>query len=341
MAALDPSPKAPRRGLFRKAARGASERVFDIVDPDMVLDHVDVNALLDRVDVNTLLDRVDVNRLLDRVDVDELLKRADVDALMDRVDVRAIVDRAGIPEIVAESTSHITGSALDFFRRPVVGLDEIVFRFLNRLFGREPSTFPSGPSDLMEWVEEQAADQEPGTKTGRYAGAVSRFLAFLIDALVVTSGFTLIVAGAVFMFQLISGDDFKVVGRRGIGYVVALVVWIFIYTWVSLVVYGKTVGKAVLGIRVVASDGSIVLSGRQALVRAVTYPLSFAPLFLGLVGIVFGRERRAWHDHFAGTAVVYDWGSRTARMPGPLAAYLDRRATDSQVTSAGQAEAPE
>ncbi len=326
MAGLDSSTGATRRGLFRKAARGASERVFDIVGPDMVLDHVDVNALLDRVDVNTLLDRVDVDRLLDRVDVDRLLKRADIDVLMERVDVRAIVDRAGIPEIVAESTTHLTGSALDLFRRPVVGLDEIAFRSFNRLIGKDPAHLPTGPADLMHWVDENMTEEKPRVMTGRYAGAVSRFLAFLIDALVVTSGFTLIVAGAVFLLQLILGDGFEPTGSRGIWYVVALVSWIFVYTWLSVAVYGKTVGKALLGIRVVSSDGSIVVRGRQALVRALTYPVSFAALFLGLGGVVFGRERRAWHDHFAGTTVVYDWGSRTVRMPGPLAAYLDRRA---------------
>jgi hypothetical protein len=144
----------------------------------MVLDHIDVNALLDRVDLNALLDRVDVNRLLDRVDVDELLKRADVDAFMERVDVRAIVDRAGIPEIVAESTSHLTGSALDLFRKPIVGIDEITFRGINTVVGRDPSQFPSGPGHLIEWVDEQTAEPDPGLETGRYAGPVTRLLAF-------------------------------------------------------------------------------------------------------------------------------------------------------------------
>jgi hypothetical protein len=44
-----------------------------------------------------------------------------------------------------------------------------------------------------------------------------------------------------------------------------------------------------------------------------------------LLGVVFGRERRAWHDHLAGTSVVYDWGSRVARLSTPLAAWLERK----------------
>jgi uncharacterized RDD family membrane protein YckC len=80
-----------------------------------------------------------------------------------------------------------------------------------------------------------------------------------------------------------------------------------------------------MGVRVVAADGSVSLRSGQAAVRVITYPLSFIIFGIGLLGIVFGKERRAWHDHFAGTAVVYDWGSRTARLSTPLAAWLERK----------------
>lgn len=320
-----------RRGFFRRAARGASERVLDVVDPDMVLSHVDVNSLLDRVDVNALLDRVDVERLIGRVDIDALLERADIDALMERVDVSALVDRAGIPEIVTESTSHLTGSALDLFRKPIVGIDEITFRGLNRLIGREPRRFPPGPGALVDWVDERAGDG--GVRTGRYAGPVTRFIAFLLDNLIVTFGFTLIVAGASYLVELVTAREVDT--GEGLWYVVGFVLWAFLYLWLSVAVFGKTLGKTVMGVRVVGADGSISLQGRQAFVRAITYPLSFAALGIGLLGVVFGRERRAWHDHLARTAVVYDWGSRTARMSTPLAAWLERKGLE------GQADTPE
>lgn len=312
-----------RRGFFRRAARGAGERVLEVVDPDMVLGHVDVNALLDRVDVNALLDRVDVERLINRIDIDELLKRADIDALMERVDVKALVDRAGIPEIVAESTGHLTGSALDFFRRPIVGIDEITVRGLSRLFGRDPREFPTGPGPLVDWVEERV-EGDTGLRTGRYAGPVTRFIAFIIDSVIVTTGFTLIAAGARFLIELVTARQIEV-GGRGLWFVIAFVVWAFLYLWLSIAVFGKTLGKTVMGVRVVTADGSVALHGQQAMVRALSYPLSFAVIGVGLLGVVFGRERRAWHDHLARTAVVYDWGSRAARMSTPLAAWLERK----------------
>ena len=306
--------------------------MLDFVDPNMILDHVDVdallgrvdaNALLDRVDVNALLDRVDVNELLDRVDVNKLMDRVDVDALMDRVDVQAIVDRAGIPEIVAESTSHLTGSALDFFRRPIVGLDEITFRGANRMVGRDPTQYPQGPGDLVDWVDEHKTKPD-GVKTGRYGGPLTRLLAVMLDSAIVTLGFTLFVAGLVFVIRLFA-PEFEVPEESGLVYGISLTVFAFFYLWLSYTVFGKTIGKAILGVRVVSADGHVVLRARQTFVRVITYPLSFIIFGIGLLGVVFNPQRQAWHDRFAKTAVVYDWGSRAATMPTPLADFLERR----------------
>lgn len=341
--------KSNSRGILGRFAARANDRVLDLVDPDVVLDHVDVNALLDRVDVNALLDRVEVNELLDRVevnqllervdvnalldkaDVDALLARADMDALLERVDVKALVDRAGIPEIVAESTGQLGGSALNLFRRPLVGLDEIVFRSLVSLIGRDPNSYPVGPGSLITWVDEhfdeRLEDRTAAVKTGRYAGPVTRLLAFAADTFIVTSGFTLVVAGLAFLIRLFV-PEFSLPDDTGVWYGVALALWAFFYMWVGLAVFGKTLGKAFLGVRVVTKAGSVVLTGRQAFLRTLTYPLSFAIFGIGLLGVIFNSERRAWHDRLAGSAVVYDWGTRTAVMPTPLAEYLRRRGAD-------------
>jgi uncharacterized RDD family membrane protein YckC len=322
MSAEPVPPEKERRGFFKRAAGRATNVALEVVDPDVVLDHVDVNAIIERVDVNQLLDRIDVERLIGRIDIDELLKRADIDALMERVDVKALVDRAGIPEIVAESTSHLTGSALDLFRRPIVGIDEITFRGLNRLIRRDPREFPTGPGALVNWVDEHTRDT--GVRTGRYAGPVTRFIAFVLDGLIVTTSFTLIVAGISYLVELVSSLEVAADGW-GIWYIVGFTIWAFLYLWLSVAIFGKTLGKTVMGVRVVGRDGSVALHGHQAFVRALTYPLSFVVVGIGLLGIVFGRERRAWHDHFARTAVVYDWGSRDARLSTPLAAWLERK----------------
>jgi uncharacterized RDD family membrane protein YckC len=149
-------------------------------------------------------------------------------------------------------------------------------------------------------------------------------LAVVIDGAVVSLGFTLLLAGLVFVLGLVA-PDVALPEDTGLWYGISLLVFSFLYLWISYTVFGKTIGKAVLGLRVVSADGAVAMSGRQPLIRVLTYPLSFLLFGIGLLGVVFNRQRQAWHDRFAKTAVVYDWGSRTATMPTPLADYLTRK----------------
>jgi hypothetical protein len=59
------------------------------------------------------------------------------------------VRRAGVPEIVAESTGRVAGSALDLARRQLAGLDVVVDRVVTRLLRRDPATQPVGPPRLV------------------------------------------------------------------------------------------------------------------------------------------------------------------------------------------------
>jgi hypothetical protein len=49
-------------------------------------------------------------------------------------------------------------------------------------------------------------------------------------------------------------------------------------------------------------------------VRSLTFPLGFLTLGLGFLGILVQREHRALYDLIAGTAVVYAWDARAARL---------------------------
>ena len=48
--------------------------------------------------------------------------------------------------------------------------------------------------------------------------------------------------------------------------------------------------------------------------RTLTLPLSFLFLGLGFAGILLGGQRRVLHDVIAGTAVIYSWDARAARL---------------------------
>jgi uncharacterized RDD family membrane protein YckC len=147
---------------------------------------------------------------------------------------------------------------------------------------------------------------------GHYAGAVSRLAAYAIDLAVSSGLFTLALAAITYVVNLLTGRH--VAWNKGSIYVaVAYALWEFVYFAYSWSAGGKTFGMAVLGIEVVRADGTD-LDPRRAVIRTLALPLSFLLLGLGLTGILFQREHRALHDLIAGTAVIYAWDARAARI---------------------------
>ncbi len=150
------------------------------------------------------------------------------------------------------------------------------------------------------------------TAQGRYSGAVSRFLAYAIDVAASSAVFAAALAAISYAATVVSGRDIS--WNRANAVVAGLfVAWQFFYFGYSWAASGKTFGMAVVGIRVVRADGAILDPWRGAL-RAAVFPLSFLLLGLGFAGILLQRERRALHDLIAGSAVVYSWDARAARL---------------------------
>ena len=295
--------------------------LMERVDPDVILDNVDVNALMDRVHVDELLDRIDVNALMTRVDVEALLDRVDVNALMDRVDVKALTDRAGIPDIVRESTGAMAGSAMDVVRRQIVALDQIIGRATYRLIGRDPQARPVAPPSLE--AQTGLAKDGRGQVTGHYAGPVSRLAGFAVDAVIVWVSLLLFVFGLGFVLNFIFSVDLNTSWRQTVVGIVLALLWVFTYLWVGLAVAGRTAGMGVSGITVLTREGTAV-SGRQAFVRTLVFPVSFLFFGFGFLGIFISPTRRTLHDAAAGTIVVYDWGDRPAEMNAPLTQWVNR-----------------
>jgi uncharacterized RDD family membrane protein YckC len=307
------------------------------VDVDALLRRVDVDGLLDRADVDAVLDRVDVHRLLDRVDLDRVMAGMDVDAVMARVDLERMLDevdlerlvrRAGIPELVADSTGKVAGSALDLGRRQLVGLDVGISRFIQRLLRRDPDALPAGPPTLV--ADGRARIQPPDPEAARakarfevsgfYAGPLSRVAAFAGDVALATSAFTAGVAALSWLVATLFGAELST-DDDGVLWLFAYVGWLFVYWMVASAVVGRTPVMALAGLRIVSRDGT-PLRPRDALVRTLVLPLSLVAFGIGGAWMVVDRERRAWHDLLAGSSVVYDWGGRPAQLPTPLARWI-------------------
>ena len=147
---------------------------------------------------------------------------------------------------------------------------------------------------------------------GNYAGSVSRFVAYAIDLLVSSAVFALALAAISYGVHIVTGHD--VSWNRSSPVVIVLYVLLqFFYFGYSWAVSGRTFGMAMLGIRVVRADGT-VLPPKQAIVRSLVFPLSFLLFGLGFIGILVQHEHRALHDLIAGTAVIYSWDARAAHL---------------------------
>jgi uncharacterized RDD family membrane protein YckC len=150
------------------------------------------------------------------------------------------------------------------------------------------------------------------TAQGNYAGSVSRFVAYAIDLLASSAVFALALAAISYVVQIVTGKQVSW-NRQDILVVVLYVAWEFFYFGYSWAVSGRTLGMFVLGVRVVRADGAAA-EPRRGVVRALVFPLSFLLFGLGFLGILVQRERRALHDLIAGTAVIYAWDARAARL---------------------------
>jgi uncharacterized RDD family membrane protein YckC len=160
----------------------------------------------------------------------------------------------------------------------------------------------SVPAHPGRWVSVQ----------GHYAGSLSRGAAYVIDLIVSLAVFELALTAISFVAQVITG--------RGISWhhgsiVVGIiyVLWQFVYFGFQWAANGKSLGMTLLGVHIVQADGTKLRHWR-GWVRSLTFPLGFMTLGLGFLGILVQREHRAVYDLIAGTAVVYAWDARAARL---------------------------
>ncbi len=149
-------------------------------------------------------------------------------------------------------------------------------------------------------------------RQGHYAGAVSRLLGFGADVGVSWGVFSVGVLLVNAALKLVTGHSYTF-GQDKILTSVILAVWEFVYFAYQWAVSGKTLGMAVFGIQVVNTRGGPI-TNRQSVLRTLGLGLCLLLLGIPFLGIVYQRERRALDDFLAGTAVVYDWDARAARL---------------------------
>jgi uncharacterized RDD family membrane protein YckC len=137
---------------------------------------------------------------------------------------------------------------------------------------------------------------------GRGAGLVSRTAADLIDVLAAAAFLlvgSLAVGATAFVLrpQTFRWPTFEAPALATVAGVVLIA-----YLATAWATTGRSIGKQVMGLRVVRQDGSTIRTAR-ATVRAalcVVFPI-------GLLWCLVDRRGRSVHDLLLGTSVIYDW----------------------------------
>ena len=166
-------------------------------------------------------------------------------------------------------------------------------------------------------------DASPDSLQGYYAGFTSRAVAIIVDYAIITL-VTAIAVGALSLFFSISSvarfidwlnsvlpgiiNVFDALTSPPFG-AIFFVVFQFLYFIFFFSTTGQTVGKAIMGLRVVTTDGKR-MGVKRSFIRTLCYTLSLAPLGLGFLWVLGEDRRKAWHDKFARTYVLYVWDAR-------------------------------
>ncbi|MBU8977016.1 MULTISPECIES: RDD family protein [unclassified Lysobacter] len=139
------------------------------------------------------------------------------------------------------------------------------------------------------------------------AGRLPRLLAYLIDL-----GINLVLLAPAFIGILRFKPE-RGIGELGgslIGLSVIAMLALMVYTLFLLAREGQTIGKRVIGIRIVRTDGEraglLRLLGLRYFVPGLISGIPYLGAAFSLANIlwIFGEERRCLHDHFADTMVV-------------------------------------
>jgi uncharacterized RDD family membrane protein YckC len=147
---------------------------------------------------------------------------------------------------------------------------------------------------------------------GRYAGSVTRLLAYLADISIISVLFSATVALVTAAIDVATPWSLEV-SKQSTPVLILYLCWAALYFGNSWVLRAKSPGMTLLGLRIVRADGG-ELDKRAALIRLICFPLGFLTLGLGFMGIIFGRTHQAIYDRIADTAVVYGWDAESAKL---------------------------
>ena len=126
-------------------------------------------------------------------------------------------------------------------------------------------------------------------------------MALLVDSILLAVVSVLL--GLAFVPSLDLDLDLDEIAAPILAYAGVVMLLVYGYFVVATGVWGRTVGKRLLGLRVVDSSGNTPGIGRALLREGIGKWLSGMVCYLGYLWVAWDPRKQGWHDKVAGTTV--------------------------------------
>lgn len=166
----------------------------------------------------------------------------------------------------------------------------------------EPEQAPSEPTaapapEPTPQAAPEAAPAAEATGEFKYAGFWIRFLALILDGIVLGLIGYLVAGGEIVTIDMTDGINVSV-NFFGANTIIPIIYTLGFWMWKS-----ATPGKMILGLKIVETDGKNI-SVVKAVIRYLGYIVSGIVFLLGFIWAAFDGKKQGWHDKIAGTYVV-------------------------------------
>jgi len=260
---------------------------------------------------------VDIDAVLERVDLNRQIERVDINAIVDKVDINALIERSNLDNIIARSSSGVFGSIVDLFRNKICVMDPKVQR-MGRcgciLSRHKPLMLPPRPTSRTKNLKDipcPSPSQMGLALQGRYAGFLPRALAFIIDLLLQIMSLLILQWFIHAYFTTLYHDwEMSDTAAKLVASVVT-VVYTTAYDTICLGTTGRTIGHAIIGIKVVCANTGRPIGFVRAFLRTCLKPFVNLLLFGFLVSLV-RRDGNTITDLVMCTGIIYKWDAKYA-----------------------------
>lgn len=230
-------------------------------------------------------------------------------------DIDDLLKKSNLEAIIARSSSGVFTVLVDGFRSQLCVMDQ-AFQRLGRCacFDKRP---PLPPMPRQARNAKQPPCPKGNSRMGvavqdRYAGILSRSVAFFIDQFILWLSFAIFALMVTTLYEKISGYTGKFDPELNWLLPLIYLAYSSFYEIISLTFAGRTIGLGVIGLLVVKTNGHRIGFFRSCFLTflQIINVFFFFTLIIGWIR----RDGRQLPDLFCCTGVVYKWDARVAAL---------------------------